>query len=194
MDVSARDPEDPRALLGLIAKERDADQRDRYRMVLLALQGQEKLAIARLLGVAKSTVELWVYRYRQGGLEAVRPRKAKGATPRLPKARYEEFKTRFTAGPLDKDGVCTLRGKDAVRILKEEFGVAYTLAGAYALLHRLELSCLTPRPRHEKSDPEAMQRFKEQAPLLFTPCVRAGPAPSSASSSRTRPALASRGR
>ena len=194
MDVSARDPEDPGTLLGLIAQERDADQRDRYRMILLALQGQQKLEIARLLGVAKSTVELWVYRYRDKGLEALRPRKAKGATPKLHRDRHQEFKARFTAGPLDKDGVCTLRGKDAVRILKEEFDAVYTLAGAYALLHRLELSCLTPRPRHEKNDPGAMERFKEQAPLLFTPSAGAGPAPSSASSSRTRPALASRGR
>ena len=53
-----------------------------------------------------------------------------------------------------------------MRILNEEFGVEYTLNGAYDLLHRLNLSCLTPRPRHEKNDPEAMKAFKQSAPLL----------------------------
>lgn len=69
-------------------------------------------------------------------------------------------------GPREGDGVCTLRGKDAVRILNGEFGVAYSLNGVYDLLHRLGFSCLSPRPRHEKNDPAAMEAFKERAPLL----------------------------
>ena len=69
-------------------------------------------------------------------------------------------------GPLSRDGVCTLRGKDAVKILNKEFGVSYSLPGVYDLLHRLNLSCLKPRPRHEKNDPEKMEQFKARAPFL----------------------------
>lgn len=65
-----------------------------------------------------------------------------------------------------KLGICTLRGKDVVRILESEFRVGYTLNGAYDLLHRLGYSCLTPRPVHEKNDPVAIQHFKESAPFL----------------------------
>jgi hypothetical protein len=36
----------------------------------------------------------------------------------------------------------------------------------YDLLHRLGLSCLAPRPRHRKNDPEQMQQWVENAPLL----------------------------
>jgi transposase len=74
----------------------------------------------------------------------------------------------MTAGPREGDGVCTLRGKDAVRILNEEFHAPYTLNGVYDLLHRLNLSCLTPRPRHEKNDPKAMEEFKKSTPLLYS--------------------------
>ena len=52
------------------------------------------------------------------------------------------------------------------RILASEFGVKYSLDGAYDLLERLGYSCLTPRPLHEKSDPQQIEQFKQHAPLL----------------------------
>jgi transposase len=71
------------------------------------------------------------------------------------------------AGPTERDGgVCTLRGRDAVRILQQEFGVSYSLEGVYDLLERLNLSCLKPRPRHRKNDPQAMKTWLERAPFL----------------------------
>ena len=62
--------------------------------------------------------------------------------------------------------MCTLRGKDMVRILKEEFNASYGLDEAYDLQNRLGYSCLEPRPRHEKNDPTAVQEFKDRARLL----------------------------
>jgi transposase len=44
--------------------------------------------------------------------------------------------------------------------------VSYSLDGAYDLLERLGYSCLTPRPLHAKSDPAAMDHFKQNAPFL----------------------------
>ncbi|MCC6229945.1 MAG: transposase [Phycisphaerales bacterium] len=166
MRVKEREVGDGARLEALIAAEPQAKARDRLRMVLLALRGQEKMDIAEVMGVSKSVVEQWVYRYRDGGIEALRPKKQAGRTPKLARARHAEFVERLLAGPREGDGVCTLRGKDAVRILNDEFGVAYTLNGAYELLHRLNLTPLTPRPRHEKNDPGAMAEFRASAPLL----------------------------
>lgn len=166
MRITEREPGDVGRLEEMIRKQTRARPRDRLRMVLLALRGGEKEEIARTLGVAKSTVESWVYRYRDGGLEAVKPAKQTGRKPTLPRERHEEFKARFTAAPNASDGVCTLRAKDAVRILNDEFKVNYSLSGTYDLLHRLGLSCLVPRPRHEKNDPLAIEAFKQSAPLL----------------------------
>jgi transposase len=166
MNVKEREPGDVQRLEELIAAEPKARQRDRFRMALLAIRGHTKRDIAALLGVPKSVVEQWAYRYRDGGIDALCPKKQPGRRTILPPERHEEFKARISGTPREADGVCTLRGKDAVRILNEEFGVEYTLNGAYDLLHRLNLSCLTPRPRHEKNDPEAMKAFKERAPFL----------------------------
>jgi transposase len=71
------------------------------------------------------------------------------------------------AGPTDADGGrCTLRGTDARRIIEREFGKPLKLSTVYALMHRLNLSCLRPRPRHRKNDPPAMKAWLERAPFL----------------------------
>jgi transposase len=151
----------------MAAAERDALRRDRYRAVLLALEGEEADAIAEELGRARRSVQDWAYAYRDGGVDAVQPKRRKGREPRLSRDREAELLARLDAGPTEADGgVCTLRGKDVVRILEREFCVKYTLAGAYELLERLGYSCLAPRPRHEKGDPAAQEQFRAEAPLL----------------------------
>jgi len=166
MDIVERNPGDRRRLRELIRRERNAKQRDRYRMVCLALDGEEKLRIAALLGVAKSTVETWVYRYRDHGLEALRPIKQPGARPKLDPACHDRLRARIDAGPTERDGVCTLRGHDVQRILTREFGVKYSLSQAYAILHKLGYECLSPRPRHERHDAETQAEFRRVTPLL----------------------------
>jgi transposase len=164
--LTQRQPEDAAELMRRIKAERKALQRDKYRAVMLALQGRGAPAIAKVLGRSRRAVQDWVYAYRDGGIEELLPGKSTGQPTKLRRDQEERFRARMEAGPIEADGVCTLRGKDVVRILKSEFQASYTLDGAYALLHRLRYSCLTPRPRHEKNEAAAMQKFKDQAPLL----------------------------
>jgi len=166
MDIAERVPGDRARLDTLIRSETSGKQRDRLRMVRLALDGEEKLRIAQILGVAKSTVETWVYRYRDGGIEAVRPIKQPGAAPRLDPVHHDRLRARLDAGPRAGDGVCTLRGEDVRRLIDREFGVKTSLDTAYRTLHRLGYSCLSPRPRHEHHDAEAQDEFKRVAPLF----------------------------
>ena len=166
MDIKARSVEDPQRLKDLIAKERNAKQRDRWRSVSLALQGWETLRIAETTGRSRAFVQRWAYAYRDGGLEVIQPAKGSGRPTKLPRAQHHAFKERMLAGPQPQEEVCTLRGADARRVLEMEFGVRYTLNGVYDLLHRLNLSCLSPRPRHRKNDPQALAKWVQSAPLL----------------------------
>ena len=167
MKLTLHQPDDLDRLRQQVAGGRRALQRDRYRAVLLvaedALQGDE---IARRLGRSPRFVDEWAGRYRRGGLAALVPRKPRGATARLDAAGVERLKARLDAGPRPEDGVCTLRGKDVVRILEAEFGVRHTLGSIYGVLGRIGYSCLSPRPRHEKNDPAAIAAFKAGAPFL----------------------------
>ena len=167
MDVRIRREGDERRLEELVRTEREALRRDRYRAVLLALRGGQAPSIARTLGRSRRSVQAWAYAYRDGGIEALRPGKSTGRPSKLPRDQEQAFKERIKAGPAEADGgVCTLRGEDARRILEREFGVRYTLQCVYDLLERLNLSCLVPRPRHRKNDPEAMREWLDGAPLL----------------------------
>jgi transposase len=166
MHVALHHPEDLEQLRQRCRQQQNAKQRDRYRAVLLALEGHEAPAVARLLGRSRAFVQRWVYVYRDWGLDAIVAKRPTGRPPHLPPEKEIPFKERFGAEPTEADGVCALRAKEAQRILREEFGVAYTLGGVYDLLHRLGFSCLTPRPRHRKNDPARMQHWVEQAPLL----------------------------
>ena len=76
----------------------------------------------------------------------------------------------------------------ADRILQAEFGVTYSLQGAYDLLHRLGYSYLRPRPRHRKNDPAAMQAWLKDAPLLPRASGTSTPTRRSRSGSRMKPA------
>ncbi len=167
MRLTLHQPDDLDRLRHHVTTERRALQRDRYRAVLLvaddALEGDE---VARRLGRSPRFVDEWAGRYRRGGLDALIPRKPKGATARLDPEQVVRLKARLNAGPLPADGVCALRGRDVIRILEAEFGVRHSIGSIYKILHRIGYSCLAPRPRHEKNDPEAIAAFKEQAPFL----------------------------
>ena len=168
MTLTLHAADDVRRLQELVAREANAKQRDRYRAVLLVaseqLEGDE---IARRLGRSPRFVDEWVARYRVGGIDALLPRKQPGRRPKLTSEQEQKLKQRLDAGPRKEDGVCTLRGRDIVRIIEAEFGVVHTLGGIYDVLRRLGYSSLVPRPRHRKNDPAAMQRFTDiDSPFL----------------------------
>jgi len=172
MKVTLHDPADLQTLRDRARSEANAKQRDRLRAVLLAAEGEDGAElegddIAKRLGRSPRFVDQWLARYRRGGLEAVKPGKAKGQKPKLPAEQHAAFKARMLAGPIQADGgVCTLRGTQAKNILSKEFGVEMGLSGVYELMHRLNLSCLKPRPLHRKNDPQAVSDWLERAPLL----------------------------
>jgi transposase len=169
MKVSERTAGDIAELGRRIKSERKSIQRDRYRAVQLALEGEEAIAIAKATGRARRSVQEWVYAYRDDGIDALIPKKQTGKPPKLTADQQVRLKARLDAGPLASDGVCTLRGKDVVRILEQEFGVKHTIGSIYGVLHRLGYSCLCPRPQHEQNDPAAIEQFKNDAPFLFKP-------------------------
>lgn len=165
MNIRERQPGDLNELRRRVRREKDADRRDRLRAVVLAIEGEPTLRISR------RQVQDWAYAYRDGGIDAIHPPRRPGKRPRVNGQIAEKLRARLAAGPTQADRVCTLRGKDVRRILGEELGVKLSLNAAYATLHRMGYSCLAPRPRHEKQDLAAQEKFKaDSAPFLSAPC------------------------
>jgi transposase len=61
----------------------DAKLRHRVQIVLMAHRGRRHPEIATDTGTTPRSVQRWLNAYLDGGLERLRPRKAKGAAPRL---------------------------------------------------------------------------------------------------------------
>jgi transposase len=135
----------------------------RAQAVVLAKQGRTAGDIAQALGCPLRAVKNWVAQYNRGDIAALQERPRSGRPPRLDRQEYPRLKQRLDAPPRPEDGVCTLRGLDAQRILMQEFGATMCLQAVYDLLHQLGYSSLMPRPQHEESDPEVQELFKEIA-------------------------------
>lgn len=163
MNVTCHHVKDIEALRDRIGKESNAKQRDRYRVILLALEGLGAKEIAARLSRCRNFVQRWVYVYRDHGLEAVVAKKQPGPPTKLP----AEEEQAFLAQLASSEGI--LRGRDIAALLEESFGVTYTVQGAYDLLHRLGYEPLKPRPVNPKKNPEDEAAWKEAAPLLCTP-------------------------
>jgi transposase len=133
----------------------------RYQAVVLAKQGRSAPEIAQALGCSRRAAQSWVAKYNRGGVQALHERPHTGRPPRLAGPELLRFRERLEAGPTPEDGVCTLRGRDLRRILKQEFGVTLGRQAMYDLLHRLDYSSLMPRPQHEDANPEVQEFFKE---------------------------------
>jgi transposase len=144
--------------------EKNSSKARRIRIVILAIQGYTAPAIAMSVGLSRRICQRWVYRYNKLGFKGLEDLRKNHLAGSLTPEQQTEFKKRLEAGPKPEDKVCTLRGSDFQRILKEEFGVVRTLSHVYNLLHQLGYSCLKPRPKHYKSDVKKQEEFIKALP------------------------------
>ena len=132
---------------------------------LLALRqlalGQSMEYAAQVSLMSVSQLYKWLHRYETQGIEGVRDRPRCGAPQRLKRQQQAAFVQRVLDGPDSDSGLSAWRGEDLRVVLRQEFEVSYSLSGVYALLHRLGLSNLVPRPQHPKSEAAAQAAFKK---------------------------------
>jgi transposase len=77
----------------------DRKHLDRLQIVRLAHRGRKHQDIAADLGITPRTVQRWLNAYLGGGLDALRPRKAKGNAPAIPAHLAEEVRRWVIDGP-----------------------------------------------------------------------------------------------
>jgi transposase len=167
MQIIERTPGELKELRKRARKERSAEQKDRFMVVVLALEGRETLEIQEATARSRGFVQRWCYAYRDGGIEALKDKPRGGSVAKLHGENLQKLKARLDAGPTAADKVCRLRGVDVQRIAREELAVDVSLSAVYRTLETLGYSYLVPRPRHEQQDLEAQRKFRdESAPLL----------------------------
>lgn len=144
---------------------RESDGRVRARLLAVAhlLSGHSPAQSEDLFGLKATQLRFWIRRYNAEGVAGLADRPRSGARPRLSPAQCEALLAQLHQGPPAETGLAAWRGEDVRRLLHTAFGIAYSLSGVYALLHRLKQSNLVPRPQHPQADPAAQARFKKSA-------------------------------
>jgi transposase len=169
MKVDWKDPGDADRLRELVKVESDAKQRDRYRVVLIAGEGLgeqrelEREAIAQTANRSRQFVDQWVGRYRKNGIEALRPKRQPGAKSKLTTQEQQELCTILDDGPDPSEALAAFNGPILRERIQQRFGKLYSLAGVYALLHRLRYNDLMPRTTHPDTDPATLDAFKKKS-------------------------------
>jgi transposase len=171
---------------GLTAAERDARERVRFEAVRMLRQGVSPGEVARRLRVTRVSVNRWWRAVAEGGLTALESKGPGGAHCRLDRSQLLILEALLDLGPTaagwDEDQGWTL--KRIAQLIREQFGVDYTLPGVWYLLHREGWSVQVPTVRAAERDEDAIETWKrEQWPVVKRPRRSGGPG----WCSRTRP-------
>jgi transposase len=150
-------------LLAVAQRERNGRVRCRLLAIRHLRRGYGIEETAGVFGLGRSQLYQWLHRYNTEGLAGLVDQSRSGCPPRLAREQEADFLSRLQEGPSAEAGLAAWRGEDIRQLLKEAFHAEYSLAGTYALLHRLKQSNLVPRPHHPEADPAAAAAFKKSA-------------------------------
>jgi transposase len=141
-------------------KDKDLEgwQRQRLQAAQLGLAGVLSLPqIGEEVGAGARTVGSWFTALRQGGIEGLLTRKAKGSGPAswLDEQTAMQLKTELDKGQWR-------RAQDARRWLEKQMGRKLTLIVTYKYLGKCEARLKVPRPTHRKKDPAKVEAFRAE--------------------------------
>jgi len=156
------------ALVVRAKKEGDLLTWRRAKAVRDYIRGKPVLALVGEFEVARAAVNQWIRWFDASGTEALLPRKAPGAAPRLSELQRAELVMLIEAGPQASGymgGVWT--GPRIGDLIRKKFGVRYHNHHVPRLLHQLGFSVQRPRKRLARADREAQELWlKKRLPAL----------------------------
>ena len=172
----------------------DRKFRDRLQVVRMASQGRLHRDIAADLGVNRKTVTRWLNAYCDGGLDALRPRKAPGKTGHIPAELADTVRRWVIDGP----AAC---GLDRANGTHEELaghllathGVRTSRSAVRRFCSRIGIRPYRPTYRHLRGDPVKQATARQELTDLgkgrrpVTSSCRAGTRPASQWCRRWRP-------
>jgi len=144
----------------------DGAQVRRILAVAMVLEGWPRTEAAALNGMDRQTLRDWVHRYNDGGIAALRSRRAPGKAPALTSLQRAELLDLVLAGPDPaQHGVSRWRCVDLQTEVERRFSVRVHVDTIGRWLHELGLTRLQPRPYHPRKDPQAEADFKKTSPI-----------------------------
>ena len=116
--------------------------------------------MSRLTFTAPDRVYAWLKRFREQGMEGLRDKPRSGRPSLLDRSAYDALQQKIEDSQSSLSG-WRLRGKDMIQLVKDEWGVEYTLSGIYRLMKAIGMSWFSTRSKHPEQDEQAQQQFKK---------------------------------
>jgi transposase len=140
----------------------DRKLRDRLQIVLMAHRGRPRQDIASDLGVHRRSVTRWLNAYCDGGLDALRPRKAKGNSPKIPATLADEIRRWVIDGPA-KQGLdrANWTHEELADYLFKAKGIRTSRSAVQRLCRKLGIRLYRPTYRYLRGDPDEQAQAKE---------------------------------
>jgi transposase len=139
------------------------DWREARRLQAWALKqkGWKQKDIAEALGVSKGAVSQWFKKANREGVEALRKRTGGGPKPRLSAEQVNQLPTLLSQGAahFGLRGAVWTRARGA-SVIKQTFGVTYSLTHVGWLLDKIGWSRQKPLTRASQRNEAAMERWR----------------------------------
>jgi transposase len=154
--IRIRLPEpEARRLEELFRSTADRKLRDRLQIVLMAHRGRQRQQIAADLGIHRRSVTRWLHAYCGGGLDALRPRKARGPAAKVPDALADEVRRWVIEGPagqgLDRAG---WTHEELADHLYKARGIKTSRSAVQRFCAKIDVRLYRPTYRYLRGDPE----------------------------------------
>ena len=145
----------------------DRKLRDRLQIILMAQRGRARQDIAQDLGMHRRSVTRWLNAYCDGGLDALRPRKAKGNPPKIPASLAEDIRTWVIKGPA-KQGLdrANWTHEELADHLKKTKGIQTSRSAVQRFCQKIGIRLYRPTYRYLRGNPDKQAQAKEDIAAL----------------------------
>ena len=145
----------------------DRKLRDRLQIVLMVQHGRARQDIAQDLGIHRRSVTRWLNAYCDGGLDALRPRKAKGNPPKIPASLADDIRTWVIDGPA-KQGLdrANWTHEELADHLKKTKGILASRSAVQRFCQKIGIRLYRPSYRYLRGDPDKQAQAKEDIAAL----------------------------
>lgn len=154
----------------LIKAERKKDIRlwKRVKSILLYLQGEKPVNIARILNVGSKSIYRWIDKYLKGSIQNLYEGKHTGRPRLLTGEQMAYLSEILDSGPLAYGlGTGIWSCPIVQHVIEEEFGITYHHDHVRKILHKLNFTVQQPKKKLAFAKPELQQKWvRETYPAL----------------------------
>ena len=148
-------------------EETDPKYRDRIQIVRLASRDRLHKDIAQDLAITTRSVQRWLNSYLDGGLDALRPRKAPGKPGNIPAELADLVKRWVIEGPAKQglDRANWTHEEIADHLLKAK-GVRTSRSAVQRFCQKIGIRVYRPTYHHERGDPDKQAQARQDIAAL----------------------------